>query len=69
MSRLVGLPGRLHELVAPVLGPRGPPSGLRTVTHPVTQAVKGGLTFAPSGITSVVLGSTDGGPEYAWPAA
>jgi 2-polyprenyl-6-methoxyphenol hydroxylase-like FAD-dependent oxidoreductase len=42
MSRLAGLPGRLRDLVAPVLGPRAYREAYGPLRTPVTQAVPGG---------------------------
>jgi 2-polyprenyl-6-methoxyphenol hydroxylase-like FAD-dependent oxidoreductase len=41
MSRLAGLPGRLRDLVAPVLGPRAYREAYGPLRTPVAQAVKG----------------------------
>jgi 2-polyprenyl-6-methoxyphenol hydroxylase-like FAD-dependent oxidoreductase len=42
MSRLAGLPGRLRDLVAPVLGPRTYRHAYEPLRTPVAQAVAGG---------------------------
>ena len=42
MSRLAGLPGRLRDLVAPVLGPRTYRDAYEPLRTPVAQAVAGG---------------------------
>jgi 2-polyprenyl-6-methoxyphenol hydroxylase-like FAD-dependent oxidoreductase len=42
MSRLAGLPGRLRDMVAPVLGPRAYRAAYGPLRTPVAQAVPGG---------------------------
>jgi 2-polyprenyl-6-methoxyphenol hydroxylase-like FAD-dependent oxidoreductase len=42
MSRLAGLPGRLRDVVAPVLGPRAYRAAYGPLRTPVAQAVSGG---------------------------
>jgi 2-polyprenyl-6-methoxyphenol hydroxylase-like FAD-dependent oxidoreductase len=42
MSRLAGLPGRLRDLVAAVLGPRTYRDAYEPLRSPVAQAVAGG---------------------------
>jgi 2-polyprenyl-6-methoxyphenol hydroxylase-like FAD-dependent oxidoreductase len=42
MSRVAGLPGRLRDMVAPVLGPRAYREAYRPLRTPVGQAVTGG---------------------------
>jgi 2-polyprenyl-6-methoxyphenol hydroxylase-like FAD-dependent oxidoreductase len=42
MSRLAAMPGRLRDLVAPVLGPRTYRHAYGPLRTPITQAVKGG---------------------------
>jgi 2-polyprenyl-6-methoxyphenol hydroxylase-like FAD-dependent oxidoreductase len=42
MSRLAGLPGRLRDLAAPVLGPRTYRDAYEPLRTPVAQAVAGG---------------------------
>jgi hypothetical protein len=42
MSRIAALPGRLRDMVAPVLGPRAYRDAYRPLRTPVAQAVTGG---------------------------
>jgi flavin-dependent dehydrogenase len=42
MSRLAGLPGRLRDMVAPVLGPRAYREAYGPLRTPVAHAVTGG---------------------------